>query len=276
MQPPADRPLIDVAELAEQVDREAVTVLDVRYRVGGPAGPEEYARGHVPGAVYVDLDTALAGPPGAGGRHPLPEVEVFEEAMRAAGVSKDRPVVVYDDWAGRAAARCWWLLRWAGHADVRVLDGGWSAWVAAGHDQSDVQKSPARGDFTADPGALPVRVITDVLTSARDGVLVDARAPERFRGEVEPLDPVAGHIPGAVNVPTELNLRADGRFRTPAELREVYAMTTGGPVTAYCGSGVTATHDILAMKVAGIDAALYPGSWSEWVADGSRPVATGD
>ena len=276
MQPPADRPLIDVAELAEQVARNGVTVLDVRYRVGGPAGPEEFARGHVPGAVYVDLDTALAAPPGPRGRHPLPEVDVFEEAMRAAGVSNDRPVVVYDDWAGRAAARCWWLLSWAGHRDVRVLDGGWSTWVAAGHAQSDVQKSPERGDFRAHPGVLHVRVITDVLTSAREGVLVDARSPERFRGEVEPLDPVAGHIPGAVNVPTERNLGPDGRFRTPEELHEVYATATGGPVAAYCGSGITATHDILAMKLAGIDAALYPGSWSEWVADGSRPVAIGD
>jgi thiosulfate/3-mercaptopyruvate sulfurtransferase len=276
MQPPVDRPLIDVAELAARVAGDEVTVLDVRYRVGGPPGPAEFARGHVPGAVYVDLDTALAGPPGPRGRHPLPDVEVFEEAMRAAGVSGHRPVVVYDDWAGRAAARCWWLLRWAGHPEVRVLDGGWAAWVAAGHDQSDVQKSPGRGDFTARPGFLPVLAITDVVSTARDGVLVDARAPERFRGEVEPLDPVAGHVPGALNVPTEHNLDADGRFRSAEQLREVYAAATGGPVAAYCGSGVTATHDILAMQVAGIDAALYPGSWSEWVADGSRPVATGD
>jgi thiosulfate/3-mercaptopyruvate sulfurtransferase len=275
MQPSADRPLIDVPELALLVADDDVTLLDVRYCLGGPPGGPEFARGHIPGAVYVDLDAALAGAPGPRGRHPLPDTEVFEEAMRAAGVCQDRPVVVYDDWAGRAAARCWWLLRWAGHRDARVLDGGWSAWVAAGGDQSDVQKSPERGDFTARPGLLPVLAVDDVLNAARTGVLVDARSPERFRGEVEPVDPVAGHIPGAVNVPTAQNLTRDGRFRPAGELRELYAAAAGREAAVYCGSGVTATHDILAMAVAGIDAALYPGSWSEWVADGERPVSTG-
>ena len=161
-----------------------------------------------------------------------PDVAVFEEAMRAAGVSDDRPVVVYDDWGGRAAARCWWLLRWAGHRDVRVLDGGWPAWVQAGHDRSDVQKPLQGGDFTARPGLLPVLAVDEVLDLAERGVLVDAREPERFRGEVEPVDPVAGHIPGAVNVPTSANLRPDGRFRSPEELREVYAMARG---TRGCG-----------------------------------------
>jgi thiosulfate/3-mercaptopyruvate sulfurtransferase len=157
---------------------------------------------------------------------------------------------------------------------VRVLDGGWPAWVAAGHDHSDVQKSPDEGDFTARPGVLHVLAVDDVLDLAERGVLVDARDPERFHGEVEPVDPVAGHIPGAVNVPTRANLREDGRFRSAEELREVYAMAEGHEVAAYCGSGVTAAHDILAMAVAGIDATLYPGSWSEWVADPARPVAT--
>jgi thiosulfate/3-mercaptopyruvate sulfurtransferase len=184
--------------------------------------------------------------------------------------------VVYVDWAGRAAARCWWLLRWAGHEDVRVLDGGWSAWLAGGHPSSTDQVASPRGDFTARPGQLPVLGPDDVLEFARDHLLVDARAPERFRGEVEPVDPVAGHIPGAVNVPTGANLAEDGRFRTAEELAEVYAVATGRQVAAYCGSGVTAAHDVLAMAVVGIDAALYPGSWSEWVADSARPVTTGD
>jgi thiosulfate/3-mercaptopyruvate sulfurtransferase len=276
MQPHPSSPLVETGELASLVAAGACTVLDVRYRMGGPPGAEEYDAGHIPGAAYVDLDTALASPPGPRGRHPLPDVAVFEEAMRAAGVSDARPVVVYDDWAGRAAARCWWLLRWAGHRDVRVLDGGWSAWVAADHERSQGKESPERGDFTADPGQLPVLAPEGVLPLAQTGVLVDARDPQRFRGEVEPVDPVAGHIPGAVNVPTGANLGADGRFLPPAALRELYAPARGQEVAAYCGSGVTAAHDVLAMAIIGIDATLYPGSWSEWVADPDRPVATGE
>jgi len=275
MEASGHRPLIDVEELASLLVAGGCTLLDVRYRMGGPPGAPEYARGHIPGAAYVDLDTALASAPGPGGRHPLPESAVFEGVMRAAGVRNDLPVVVYDDWAGRAAARCWWLLRWAGHKDVRVVDGGWSAWVEAGLEQSDVQKSAQQGDFTLRPGLLPVLAVDEVLSLVERGVLVDARNPERFRGEVEPVDPVAGHIPGAVNVPTGDNLTEDGRFRSPEALRELYAMAEGKDVATYCGSGVTATHDILAMAVAGIDAALYPGSWSEWVADEERPVARG-
>jgi thiosulfate/3-mercaptopyruvate sulfurtransferase len=275
MQAPPPRPLVDAAELATLVADGACTVLDVRYQMGGPSGRDEYARGHVPGAAYVDLDAALADAPGERGRHPLPDVAVFEEAMRAAGVSDGRPVVAYDDWAGRAAARCWWLLRWAGHEDVRVLDGGWSAWVASGLPASNDDPTTPRGDFTARPGRLPVLEPADVLDFARSHLLVDARSPERFRGEVEPVDPVAGHVPGAVNVPTGANLTSDGRFRPAAELADLYAAAQDDEAAAYCGSGVTATHDILAMAVAGIDAALYPGSWSEWVTDPERPVATG-
>jgi thiosulfate/3-mercaptopyruvate sulfurtransferase len=268
-------PLINADELAARVRVGGCTVLDVRYRLGGPPGAQEYARGHVPGAAYVDLESALASTPGPGGRHPLPEVTAFERAMRAAGVRADLPVVVYDDWAGRAAARCWWMLRWAGHEDVRVLDGGWSAWVVAGHEQSTASDLPEPGTFTARPGRLPVLAADDVLGLAERGVLIDARDPERFRGEVEPVDPVAGHIPGAVNVPTGDNLTEDGRFRPPEELRALYATALGREAAVYCGSGVTAAHDLLAMAVAGIDASLYPGSWSEWVADPERPVATG-
>lgn len=267
-------PLMPVDELAAAVGTGAgPTVLDVRWRLGGPPGREEFERGHVPGSAYVDLDSALAAPAGPRGRHPLPPAEVFEAAMRAAGVSGDRPVVVLDDWAGRAAARAWWLLRFHGHPAVRVLDGGWSAWLASGGAVETGSGVVEPGDFCAEPGGMPVVEVDGVLDV---GVLVDAREPQRYRGEVEPVDPVAGHVPGAVNVPTSINLRADGRFRDPAQLRALYAaegVTPDADVAAYCGSGVTATHDVLAMEVAGIRAALWPGSWSEWVADPSRPVS---
>lgn len=267
-------PLISAAELSSILA--GVTVLDVRYRMGGPTGFEEHASGHIPTAAYVDLDTELASAPGdpvdERGRHPLPDPEVFVAAMRRAGVSGDRPVVVHDDWQGRAAGRAWWLLRDHGHRDVRVLDGGWPAWVAAGGAVSTEPVEPEPGDFEGVPGSLRVVDASDV----RDvDVLIDARAPERYRGEVEPIDPVAGHVPGAANVDTSRNVTEDGTFRSPAELREIYAAVgavPGADVAAYCGSGVTATHDLLALAVAGVDAALYPGSWSGWASDASRPV----
>jgi len=268
-------PLISAAELAAHDP--APTLLDVRYRMGGPGGADEFRAGHVPGAVYVDLDTALAGPPGSGGRHPLPDPGVFETAMRRAGVCDDHPVVVYDDWQGHAAARARWLLRHHGHAHVRLLDGGWGAWRAAGLPVAKGDEPHRAGDFRVRPGGTPVVEAGEVLAVAADGVLVDARAPERFAGETEPIDPVAGHIPGAVNVPTGRNLRDDGRFRSAAELRSVYAEVGIGPgtrVAAYCGSGVTAAHDLLALEIIGIEAALYPGSWSGWIADPTRPVTS--
>lgn len=266
-------PLIDPRAL----DPADVTVLDVRYRLGGPPGAEEFAAGHLPGAAYVDLDRDLAAPPDHRGRHPLPEPADFAAAMRRAGVQAGRPVVVYDDWGGRAAARAWWLLRHHGHDDVRVLDGGWPAWVAAGGAvETDVSVVPP-GDFVAREGRSGV--VQSAALPDPGLVLIDARAAERYRGEVESVDPVAGRIPGAVNLPTDANLGADGRFRSAAELAQRYAavgVRDGARVAAYCGSGVTACHDLLALARAGVeDAALYPDSWSGWVTDPDRPVERG-
>lgn len=267
-------PLISASDLAERLGE--VTVLDVRWRLGGPPGEAEHAAGHVPGAAYVDLPTALAGPPGDGGRHPLPDPAVLQAAMRAVGVRGDRPVVAYDDWDGRAAARCWWLLRWAGHPDVRVLDGGWGAWLAAGHPVATGVEEVAPGDLVVRPGSVPTVTAAELPDVVARGVVLDARDPVRYAGEVEPVDPVAGHVPGAVNVPTGANLAEDGTFLDPTTLAEVYAAARDRPTAVYCGSGVTAAHDLLALEVAGLTgAALYPGSWSEWVRDPDRGVATG-
>jgi thiosulfate/3-mercaptopyruvate sulfurtransferase len=267
-------PLISAPELLDRLPE--VTVLDVRYRTGGPPGMEEHLTGHVPGAAYVDLDDALAAPPGEGGRHPLPDPEAFGAAMRRAGVSAGRPVVVYDDWSGQAAARCWWLLQHHGHRDVRVLDGGWRAWREAGLEVETGEVVAAEGDFEPGPGTMPV---VDAEGVPDMPVLVDARAPERYRGDSELIDPVAGRIPGAVNVPTSTNLAADGRFRDPAQLRALYEAAgvplDGTEVAVYCGSGVTAAHDVLALELLGVRATLYAGSWSHWVTDPGRPVETG-
>ena len=256
-----------------------MVVLDVRYRLGGPPGAAEFVAGHVPGAAYVDLDTDLADPPSdpvdVRGRHPLPSSDRFIDAMQRAGVGLDTPVVVYDDWQGRAAARAWWLLRHHGHQDVRVLDGGWTAWVAAGGEAETGETDPERGDFHGRAGAMPVVAVDDVLDVP---VLVYARAPERYRGETEPVDPVAGHVPGALNVDTARNLDNHGHFRDASELGEVYAevgAVPGADVGVYCGSGVTATHDVLALELAGVRAALFAPSWSGWVADPDHPVETG-
>ncbi|WP_336213554.1 sulfurtransferase [Nonomuraea sp. LPB2021202275-12-8] len=268
-------PLITPADLASL---SGVSVLDVRWRLGGPPGIGLYREGHLPGAVYCDLDADLAARPGAGGRHPLPAAEEFEAAMRRLGVSGGRPVVVYDDAGATVAARAWWVLRYFGHPDVRVLDGGLPAWIAAGLPVVKEEPEVAAGDFTARPGGMPVLDADAAAALAAEGVLLDARAEERYRGEVEPVDPVAGHIPGAVSAPTSANVGPDGTFLAPGELRARFAAlgaAEGVPAGAYCGSGVTAAHEVLAMEVAGLPAALYAGSWSNWVADPSRPVATG-
>lgn len=258
-------------------------LLDVRWQLslsiaGGAApfdGRAEYAAGHLPGAVFVDLDRELASAPGAGGRHPLPDPEVFGAAMRRAGVSAGVPVVVYDGGQGWAAARAWWLLRWTGHPDVRVLDGGLPSWKGAL--ETDVP-APAEGDFAPVPGAVELLDADGAAALARSGLLLDARAGERYRGEVEPIDRVGGHIPGAVSAPTNENVGADGRFLPADELTARFKALGAADTTAvgvYCGSGVSGAHEVLALAVAGIPAALYVGSWSQWSADPTRPVAVG-
>jgi thiosulfate/3-mercaptopyruvate sulfurtransferase len=258
-------------------------VLDVRWRLAAPPGAtgrDEYAAGHLPGAVHLDLDTDLCGPPGPGGRHPLPEPAALRAALRRAGVRADRPVVVYDAGDGAPAARAWWTLRWAGHPAVRVLDGGFPAWVADGGEVTTEVPDPPPGDVTVTPGGLPTLTAAAAADLPGHGVLIDVRAPARYRGETEPIDPVAGHIPGAVNAPTTGHADPAGRFRAADELRAAFAAVGVGPdrpVGAYCGSGVTAAHTVLALHLAGRpDAALYVGSWSHWVTDPARPVATGE
>ncbi|GII79844.1 sulfurtransferase [Sphaerisporangium rufum] len=269
-------PLIGADELSAMAPQ--VTILDVRWRLAGPPGMDLYRAGHLPGAVFCDLDHDLAGPPGAGGRHPLPEPADFQRAMRRLGVSGGRPVVVHDDGDATAAARAWWTLRYFGHRDVRVLDGGLRAWTEAGLPVTADEPRVTPGDFTARPGGMPVLDADQAGALARDGVLLDARAAERYRGETEPVDPVAGHIPGAVSAPTSENVDPAGRFHRPEFLRERFislGAVPGVPVGAYCGSGVTAAHQVLALELAGVPAALYAGSWSHWITDPDRPTATG-
>jgi thiosulfate/3-mercaptopyruvate sulfurtransferase len=250
------------------------TVLDVRWELGGPPGRAEYVKGHIPGAAFVDLDTALAGPPGERGRHPMPSPDVFGVAMRAAGVSGDRPVVVYDGGTSIAAARAWWLLRYFGHSRVFVLDGGFSGWLAAGHAIERGAVAVEAGDFLPRAGGMPMLDASEAARVAGAGVLLDARAPERYVGEREPIDPVAGHIPGAVNLPsTELRLDDPNGLRARFQAAGV---RDGVEVGAYCGSGVAAALEVLALSEAGYCGALYVGSWSDWIRDPSRPVATGE
>jgi thiosulfate/3-mercaptopyruvate sulfurtransferase len=269
-------PLVSAAELAAAPGTHAL--LDVRWFLKG-GGREAYLDGHLPGAAFVDLDSELCGTPGASGRHPLPDPARLQAALRAAGVREGQPVVVYD--AGGApptgaAARAWWTLRWAGLPDVRVLDGGYAAWAAAGLPTTTEVPSPAPGDVIVHPGRMSTVDADDVR--ALD-VLVDARAPERYRGETEPIDPVAGRIPGAVNQPVVETVDAGGRLLGAAELRrrfEALGVTDRGTVGAYCGSGVTAAATVLALTVAGFDPVLYVGSWSHWITDPNRPVEKGE
>jgi thiosulfate/3-mercaptopyruvate sulfurtransferase len=273
-------PLVDVDWLRRHLGAAGIVVADARWRPDGSAR-DVYEQGHIPGAVFVDVDTDLAAPRSSGsGRHPLPDPEAFAGVMERAGIGDDTVVVAYDDQGGSTAARLWWMLDAIGHP-VAVLDGGLAAWTG----ELDTGPSPqGSARFTPAPWPRDRWVDADEVQRRVDRLfaLLDARAPERYRGETEPIDPVAGHIPGATSSPWTDNLDpATGRFRSPAELRELYRSRGvdeehAGDTVAYCGSGVTSAHDLLAMRVAGLpDGRLYVGSWSEWVADPDRPVATG-
>jgi thiosulfate/3-mercaptopyruvate sulfurtransferase len=274
--------LISVPDLAERIAAgRAPRLLDVRWALGGPPGAQEFLAGHLPGAVFADLDADLAAPaaPGAG-RHPLPDVRDLQAAARSWGIRDGDTVVAYDNSGGLAAARAWWLLRWAGLGDVLLLDGGLSAWRAAGHPVTTQVTVPDPGDVTLTGGHLPVADPDDVAELIAGGALVlDARAAERYRGEPNPIDPQFGHIPGAVSAPATETLDAAGAFRSAAELAarfEALGVRPGRTVAVYCGSGVTAAHQIAALALAGVDdAVLYPGSWSQWATLPDRPIATG-
>jgi thiosulfate/3-mercaptopyruvate sulfurtransferase len=276
-------PVITPGELAALLARsEPPIVADVRWSLIGAPGRVDYLAGHLPGAVFFDMDTALAGPPGPGGRHPLPCPAALQAALRAAGVGPTTPVIAYDAADGSVAARLWWLLRWAGHPDVAVLDGGIAAWRAAGLPVTIHVPRPQAGTITVRAGGMPVLDTAQAATLAHAGVLLDARAAARYRGDVEPVDPRAGHIPGAINAPVSELTDAHGRWLAPALLRELAQQwgATGPEVGAYCGSGINACALVLGLELAGVTtparpAALYTGSWSQWCTDPGRPVATG-
>ncbi|HJA61718.1 MAG TPA: sulfurtransferase [Candidatus Brevibacterium intestinavium] len=270
--------LISAEELLRlQASGPTPRLLDVRWTLPKPDGRDDFAAGHIPGAIYVDLDTELAdhaNTEATAGRHPLPSAEQFQDTVRSWAVTDDTEVVVYDDNSSLGAARAWWLLRWAG-LNARVLDGGLGAYRAAGG-RLETGASPEfePSHITISPNSLPV--IDADAVAAWDGVLLDARAGERFRGETEPMDPRAGHIPGAKSAPATGNVH-QGSFLDEAALRERFSALGAleGPVGVYCGSGVTACHNALALAVAGVEASLYPASWSGWSADPERPVETG-
>lgn len=272
--------LLSPDELSDLREQGApVRVIDVRWRLDRPDGRAEYLEGHIPGAVYVPLDTELSTHGEASdGRHPLPSTATLQAAVRRWGVHDGDLVVAYDDAKGLAAARAWWLLRQAG-IDVHVLEGGIRGWIAAGHDVATADETPEPGSAVLGEIGADALSIDEAAAFPASGVLLDVRAPERYRGETEPLDPIAGHIPGAVNLPTMLHLDADGRLLDGATVRANLAtvgIAEGTRVAAYCGSGVTAAHTALVLDEVGIEAKVYPGSWSQWSNTPGRPVATGD
>ncbi|MDR2723467.1 MAG: sulfurtransferase [Cellulomonadaceae bacterium] len=270
------------AEIADT--QEDLVILDVRWELPTGTGEKvdghaDYLAGHIPGAVYVDLDAQLAAPPAPGeGRHPLPPIDDLEVAARSWGIHKDSRVVVYDDISGQGAARAWWLLRYGGLTDVRILDGGFEEWEISGHPVDSDEVTVMPGDVTLTPGHMPVLTADQALEWAARGDLLDARGGVRYRGEFEPIDVKAGHIPGARSAPTGHNLTRDGLFRPAEDLTVRFAahdVRPGEPVGVYCGSGVTAAHQIAALASIGIEAALYVPSWSGWVGDDNHPVETG-
>ena len=278
--------LISAADLAAHIDDPAWVVVDCRHDLMDlAAGRDAYASGHLPGAVFADIETVLSGAKNGAdgvflGRHPLPGREVLAEALRDFGIDDTTQVVAYDAHGGMFAARLWWLLRWLGHETVAVLDGGLAAWEAAGQPLTTEVRTRPRGALNVRAPFVPTVTVREVLDNLESGkrIVIDARAADRYRGENETMDPVGGHIPGAKNRFFRDNLGADGRFKDAAQLREEFGALIDDPAAAImqCGSGVTACHNLLALEVAGLPgAALYPGSWSEWVGDPARPVAKG-
>ncbi len=278
--------LISTADLAARLGTPDLAIVDVRHDLTQPDdwGAAQYAAGHIPGARFAHLDRDLSAPKtGRNGRHPLPAPEACAALFGRLGIGDRTQVVCYDQQQGMYASRLWWTLRWLGHDAVAVLDGGWAKWTAEGRPVTAAVPPPGTATFTRRASAVAAVDVDTVVASlpARSLLLIDARGPERFRGEAEPLDPVAGHIPGATNRPASQNLNADGTFKPAATLRAEFAALVGvrslATVVHQCGSGVTACHNHLAMEMAGLPGSLvYPGSWSEWVADPARPVATGN
>lgn len=279
------RTLVSAETLLENLKDPQWIVFDVRHELANvEAGRAAYAISHIPGAIFEHMDDDLSAPKtGFNGRHPLPDREAFAEKMALAGVNRDSQVVVYDSQGGMMAARLWWMLRWIGHESIAVLDGGWPAWQRiSAPTESAIPAHRARGNVTLQPSLAPLVTVEQVLANleSRERVIVDARGEDRFRGENETIDPVAGHIPGAINRPFRNNLSANDEFKSAeslhAEWNEVLRDWRPSQVVAQCGSGVTACHNILALEIAGMPgAALYAGSWSEWCADPDRPVARG-
>lgn len=277
--------LVSVEQLRTHLNDPRWRVIDVRHDLADPAaGPRAYAAGHIPGAAFAHTDDDLSGSKtGRNGRHPLPARADLVQAFRRWGIDDDTQVVAYDAHGGNFAVRLWWLARWLGHERVALLDGGWPRWLAATGLASTDVPSPPPGRFTERPSTVPLAGADDVVRNlaARDRLVLDARTPERYRGEQEPIDPVAGHIPGARNRPWQHNLESDQTFKSPQALRREFEAALGTApadrVIHQCGSGITACHNVLAMEIAGLPgSALYAGSWSEWIADPARPVATGD
>lgn len=276
--------LIDIHALAKLLDDPKLCLIDCRFSLDQPdQGRFDYAAGHIPGARYMHLDKDLSAKvvPGTTGRHPLPDPEVLQARLQRIGLNNADQVVVYDDGAGLFAARLWWSLRWLGHTRVKVLDGGFQAWTAAGLPVSQETPRPAaEGNFQGQADNSKLIDAAEIAQRLEDSSLqlLDARGPARYRGEVEPLDPVAGHIPGAANLPCAENTLADGRWLTPEQLKTRFSPwhDSGKELVSYCGSGVTACHNILAAVEAGLpEPKLYAGSWSQWITDPQRPVARG-
>ncbi|MCW2663029.1 MAG: sseB [Mycobacterium sp.] len=277
-----DRVLVTATELAALIEAgDALALLDVRWRLDEPDGRAAYLKGHLPGAVYVSLEDELSDHGIAGrGRHPLPSGRSLEAAARRWGIRQNDSIMVYDDWNRAGSARAWWVLTAAGLEDVRILDGGLSAWRASGRSLETGPVNPPAGDVAVPHEDLYAggRPTLTAAQTGEDVTLLDARAPERFRGDVEPLDPVAGHIPGAKNLPSAAVLAGDGTFVGDYALTQLLSdrrIDADGRVGVYCGSGVTAAITVAALAATGREAALYPGSWSEWCSDPNRPVCQG-